>query len=179
MNHSTIEKIVLEIRNDRNFDRYTEFFKENPTKINELVDIVVRQAHYPLEEYASWILVHISKDNPSQTQQFYPTFVDILFQSKNQSVLRNITCCINQLQSTEYKESELFDLFLSFIKDHKNKVALHVYSMYALVQYVKKYPELKTEIEDTITHNSKGKTAAYKSALKKFQYLITKKKVID
>ena len=58
---------------------------------------------------------------------------------------------------------------LGILNDPKNKVALHVYSIYNLIHFVQKYPGLEAEIREVIMHNARGKTAAYKIAIRNFE----------
>lgn len=123
---------------------------------------------YPYKEYASWMLIHLLKSKKIDGQALYPQLVDVLFKTEDQSVLRNVVCSLDLLKITDYRESELIDLLISFIQNSSNKVALQVYSMRVLVQFCHRYPELKSEIEQLIALNSEGKTAAYRSAQRFF-----------
>jgi hypothetical protein len=51
-----------------------------------------------------------------------------------------------QLKIDDYKESELLDRLMEFVKDGENKVALQIYSIQLFIQYIQKYPELKDEL---------------------------------
>jgi hypothetical protein len=73
--------------------------------------------------------------------------IDRILSSENQSVLRNLTNVCHSLPLIDYKQSELLDRLITFISDDTNKVALFVYGCYKLIQFVQKYPELKSEIE--------------------------------
>src|SRR5574343_144762 len=90
------------------------------------------------------------KTKPGVLKPFQPQFIDWLFKSKNQSVLRNLWNTCSHLPLIDYKESEFLDQLIDFIKDDSNKVALFVYAMYKLIQFTKKYPEIKPEIEGII-----------------------------
>ena len=98
----------------------------------------------------------------------YNDLVDILFETDNQTVLRNVSNSLCELNITEYRESEFIDLLILFIQTFENKVALQVYSMRLLVLFCKKYLELIPEIMEVIDLNQEGKTAAYGSARRIF-----------
>ena len=72
----------------------------------------------------------------------------------------------------EYKESEFIDLLFNFILDKSHKVALHVYSMYVLANFIKKYPELKDEFLQTISLNSANTSPAYSAGVRKVQKIL-------
>lgn len=164
----SIHELVLSIRQERDFKSKIAHFNSHPADLDRLLEIIYAQEEYPLSEYASWILVHLTKYDPSLVQHHYESLVDLLFESKNQSVLRNITNVLKHLSITEYRESEFIDLLISFIQDANNKVALQVYSMYVLIQFVSIYPELKQEIIEIIELNATQKSAAYKASHRNF-----------
>lgn len=163
-----IREKVLGIRTERNFETFQKYFLEHPSEYKNLIELINTKEAYPIPEYASWILTHLSKSDVSKVQTFYKTIIDQLFVIENQSVRRNLINVIDHLTLTDYKESELIDLLISFIQDFENKVAVQVYSMQVLTKFIKKYPELKTEIEEVIHLNSENKSPAYSAAMRKF-----------
>ena len=142
-------------------------FQKDLQKLDDLVKLVENLEEYPIKEYASYALTHLQKQK-TDLEPFHNRFIDTIFKTDNQSVLRNLTNILSQQELTDYRESELIDLLIGFIQDPKNKVALHVYSIYVLIKFVHRYPELKDEIEEIIELNSEGKTAAWKIAKRNF-----------
>lgn len=143
-------------------------FKKDVKKIDHLVQITANLEEYPLKEYASYALTHLQKQGADLTK-YRKVFIDTLFVTENQTVLRNLTYLLHHLEYTDYRESELLDLLISFLNNAKNKVALHVYSIYLLIQFVQQYPELKDEVREVILYNSMGKTPAYRIAIRNFE----------
>lgn len=166
-----IKERIREIRIARDKQQFVTHFCNNQKDLDALVQLTLNLEEYPYKEYSSWILVHLCKSKTIDLQYLYPSFVDLIFITDNQSVLRNVVNCLCQMKITDYRESDLIDLLIKFIQDFDNKVALQVYSMFLLVQFVKKYPELKPEIIEVIEFNNRGKTAAYSSASRKFSRL--------
>jgi len=159
---------VLEIRNERNFPRFKNYFRANPKEIKYLVQLINEKEAYPIPEYASWILTHLAKGNPESIQLFYKRIVDELFINKNPSVRRNLIGVIDSLELTNYKESDFIDLLISFIQDFENKVAVQVYSIQVLTKFVHQYPELKEEILEIIVLHSENKSPAFSASMRKF-----------
>ncbi len=126
--------------------KFVSWYKAHPDELQELIDMILRLDEYPYKEYASWILTHLCKSGEFDFQYLYPDLVDLTFRTDNQSVLRNVVQCITTLTITDYRESEFIDQLIGFIQNSDNKVALHVYSIYVLIQFVKRYPELLPEI---------------------------------
>jgi hypothetical protein len=142
-------------------------FLRDPQKVNNLVQIVSNSEEYPLQEYASFALTHLFKQG-CDLHNYQKDFIKILLSSDNQSVLRNICLILSRTELSSFKESELIDKCVEFISDPKNKVALHVYSIYMLIKFVQKYPSLKSEFIDLIELNERGKTPAYFIAKRNF-----------
>lgn len=147
-------------------------FLNDSAKIDALVQITKNLEEYPLKEYASYALTHLQKQHVDLSP-YRNTFIDVLFLTDNQSVLRNLSNIINQLPFDNYRESEFFDLLLSFIKNPTNKVALHVYSIYNLIHFAKHYPELIEEIRMVIHDKTEQKSPAYKVAVRNFEKAIS------
>lgn len=164
-----IREEIISIRQTRQKKEFIQFFEKNPDYLTPLLTEITELSPYPFKEYASWILVHLCKSSSLDIQPYYSDLVDVLFKTKDQTVLRNVVNCLSYLKIEDYRESELIDQLLSFIQEPNNKVALHVYSIYALIPFVRKYPELKSEVSEVIYMNERGKTAAYKVAKRNFQ----------
>lgn len=144
------ETIAAKSKN-RGFTELSDQFILYPQYIPELLDLALSDLKHPYPEYASWLLLHIVKKNPELIELYQPMLIDRILVSTNQSVLRNLVNITEILPLIEYKESEYLDRLLHFISDDSNKVALFVYSIYKLVQFTKKYPEIKYEIEGIIS----------------------------
>lgn len=119
--------------------------------LEELVELSVSDLPHPYPEYSSWLMIHIAKKSPEVLEPFQPKMIDRILVSTNQSVLRNLVNVSEMLPLIEYKESEYLDRLVHFITDDSNKVALFVYSIYKLIQFTHKYPEIKYEIEGIIS----------------------------
>lgn len=89
--------------------------------------------------------------------------------NSNQSVRRNLINVIDQLELSDYKESDFIDVLISYIQDFENKVAVQVYSIQVLTKFVHRDPELKDEILGIIVLHSENKSPAYSASLRRFQ----------
>jgi hypothetical protein len=169
----TTKDLILKFHQSRDIKFYTNYFIQNPNKIGEIISLIEKKEKYPFSEYGSWILTHISKLEPSLILPFEKQLVDIVLNEvENQSVLRNCTNVLLLIPAISYKESELMDRLISFIKNSENKVALQVYSMYNLVKFVKKYPELKGELILILNMFYNERSVAYKAGVNKFLKII-------
>lgn len=164
-----IHQYITDIRHHRNTSDYVTYFNEHPKKLKELVRVVERLEPYPYKEYGSWILTHICKSHPETIRPFYNVLVDTVLKSSDQTVLRNCVNCIVLLRVSAYLESKLIDRFVEFIGNPKSKPALQVYSIYGLIQFVQKYPNLRQEMSDLIEFHRRGKGPSYEIAVRNFQ----------
>jgi len=164
-----VQEQILAFRWGRDKSAYIKYFTDQPERLEELLDCIYRLEAYPIKEYASYILTHILKSKAISGLPFYNDLADVLFKTDNQSVLRNVLNCLNQIGIQEYRESELFDLLIGFIEDASNKVALQVYSIRWIIKLCEKHPDLISEVIDIIHLNKEGKTAAYKIAVGDFE----------
>lgn len=130
----------------REFTNLADLFIKDPTLLNELVNVATSDLNHPYPEYASWLLIHIIKKHPELVVPYQSQLIDKILGSNNQSVLRNLVNTTVSLPLIEHKESAFLDKLIEFIKDDSNKVALFVYSLYKLIQFIQKYPEIKPEI---------------------------------
>ena len=113
----TTKDLILKFHQSRDIKFYTNYFIQNPNKIGEIISLIEKKEKYPFSEYGSWILTHISKLEPSLILPFEKQLVDIVLNEvENQSVLRNCTNVLLLIPAISYKESELMDRLISFIK---------------------------------------------------------------
>ena len=164
-----IRRKLESFRESRDIPKFTKYFLASQERMDTLLLCITNLEPYPLKEYGSWLLCHMLKDGKIDGVPLYQPLADTLFETKDQTVLRNILNCINEIGIQEYRESELFDLLLGFINDASNKVALQMYSMRWLMQICEKYPELIPEVREVIHLNSEGKTPAYRAGMYHFE----------
>ncbi len=164
-----IHRQLTSFRESRDIPKFTKFFTASPDRLDALVNCITELEPYPFKEYGSWLLVHMIKDRKVDGLPYYRRLLDTLFETDDQTMLRNILNCMNEIGVQEYRESELIDLCLGFINDASNKVALQMYSMRTLMTFCEKYPDLVSEVREVIHLNSKEKTAAYKVGMRDFE----------
>lgn len=168
MNFSSTKDFILNIRETREPSIYLNHILEYPKIITELIHYSATDHNYPFQEYASWILVFVARQEPKLLKNHYQDFVEILLSVQNQSTLRNVTKVIEQIGIQKYKESELLNFLVGSIENNSNKVALQVYSMQILLQFLTLYPELKHEFTALIELHSTNKTPAYFAGMRFF-----------
>lgn len=147
--------LVLLLREDRSSRAMIlARFLENPETGHQLVKLACTIDSYPIQEYSSWLLAHATEQKKAFIQPHQAEVIDAFIRSSDQTVLRNLCNVLYKLPLIDYKESELLECLMVRLRDESNKIALHVYALYKLVQFIKKYPDLKREIDELITLKS-------------------------
>lgn len=126
------------------------YFLERKYGVETLIKYAASQESYPLPDYSSWVITHLVKEFPDQMKGYQAQLIDAFLVSENQTVLRNISVGFILLPLIDYKEGELYDSLIKHLLNPDDKVALHVNCIHKLIQFVRKYPELKTEITTVI-----------------------------
>jgi len=144
-------------------------FIEKPELISELIEISFSNKKYPIPEYGSWWLFHISRSEPSLLQPHHELLIDCVLTTENGSVLRNSLGVLLELPLIEYKEGHLLDRLFYLLKQDVYKVAIHVYSLYLLIEFTKKYPDIKQEIIEILKiKEANPHTPALKMGIKNY-----------
>jgi hypothetical protein len=128
------------------FQTLSDLFLEQPESVGSLVEIATSKEVYPYPQYASWLLLHVSRKNSSLVEPFYNLLIDGILESKNPSVLRNLLGASLCLPLREYKQGSFLDRLIALISDYDSKPGVIVYSIRKLTEFMKLYPELKQEI---------------------------------
>ena len=170
-----LKEVIHLFKPNRDFKIPLNYLQSNLDGLQALIEMIITEKEYPYPEYASWILTHFVKIENSSVKPFQKELIDfILSPSSNQTLLRNVVNVLVQLKIDEYKESELLDRLMEFVKNGENKVALQVYSIQLFVQYIKKYPELKDELSSLVDLYTEGRTSAYHASVRDFHKKVKK-----
>jgi hypothetical protein len=165
----TAKDFILEFHTSRDFKLFSSKVIQSPYLLEGIIELIINKTEYPFSEYSSWLLTHVVKENKDLLIPFQKEIMDLIIAgNNNQTVLRNCTNVMISIPLITYKESELIECYIGFIKNSNNKVALQVYSMYNLVKFVKKYPELKTELTSIVELYFQERSPAYKGGVKNF-----------
>ena len=143
----TVEEALIHRFKEPKFTEWHLNFVSHPEQIPDLVEIALGSKKAPLPAHASWLLIHLAKADWSLLASYEHAFIDHFLVSTNQSILRNLLVTLLESPLTDYRDSEVLDALIAHLKNEEDKVALRVYSLYKLAEFVKLYPEIKTEID--------------------------------
>jgi hypothetical protein len=143
----TVEEALINRFKEPKFTEWNRNFVSHPEQIPDLVELALGSKKAPLPAHASWLLIHLAKADCTLLASYEHAFIDHFLVSTHQSILRNLLVTLLEFPLTDYRESEVLDALIAHLKNQEDKVALRVYSLYKLAEFVQRYPEIKTEID--------------------------------
>ncbi len=146
----TVEEALIARIKKPKFTEWHRHFVAHPEQIPDLVDLALGSKKAPMPAHASWLLIHLAKADWTLLASYEHAFIDHFLQSTNQSILRNLLVSLLEFPLKDYRESDFLDSLITHVKNEENKVALRVYSLYKLTEFVQRYPEIKVEIDAVI-----------------------------
>jgi hypothetical protein len=146
----TVEEALINRFKEPKFTEWHRNFVSHPEQIPDLVELALGSKKAPLPAHASWLLIHLAKADWTLLASYEHAFIDHFLVSTNQSILRNLLVALLEFPLTDYRESDFLDSLIKHVKNEENKVALRVYCLYKLVQFVQQYPEIKQEVDAVI-----------------------------
>lgn len=170
-----VEEALVARFQEPKFTEWHQYFVAHPEFIPDLVTLALGTKKAPLPAHASWLLVHLAKADWTLLSFYEHAFIDHFLASTNQSILRNLLVTLLEFPLTDYRESELLDALIVHVKNEEDKVALRVYSLYKLAEFVQRYPEIKTEIDATIELiQAHPMSPAMKVGIRNFEKMVSK-----
>ena len=143
----TVEEALIARIKKPKFTEWHRHFVAHPEQIPDLVNLALGSKKAPMPAHASWLLIHLAKADWTLLASYEHAFIDHFLVSTNQSILRNLLVTLLEFPLTDYREGEVLDALIAHLKNEEDKVALRVYSLYKLAEFVQRYPEIKTEID--------------------------------
>jgi hypothetical protein len=143
----TVEEALINRVKEPKFTEWHRNFVSYPEQIPDLVELALGSKKAPLPAHASWLLIHVAKADWNLLAAYETAFIDCFLKSNHQSILRNLLVTLLEFPLTDYREGDLLDSLINHVKNKENKVALRVYSLYKLTEFVQRYPEIKVEID--------------------------------
>jgi len=118
--------------------------------ISALFEIVSSDDAPPFPQYASHLLLHISRKNRSLVEAYSEVIVDTFLGTSDESVRRNLLGVLLCFPVMNYKEGELLDFLFAQLADLSTKPGLVNYSGKKIIQYLEVYPELQHEFDSLL-----------------------------
>lgn len=162
----TSDQIILAFRADRDYKKFSRIAAETEGAIDELISFCYR-TDYPFPQYSSWLLAHIADNHFATLLPFHTQLIDAFMDCTDPSTQRNLGNVLQRFPQIAHREGELLDKLFRFLTDPESKVAVKVYAMNLIFNFLSTYPELKGELQMIIEDGLTRESAAYQSAGKK------------
>lgn len=147
--NSVIESQLMEGMSIINIRQVLGMLELAPSKTKELQQIILRMEE-PLSRRAAWALDHFAEIHPDIVKPLLPDLIakidDFNHPAYQRHILRIITNCGIPEGDPGFLISHCFD----FLNSPSSPIAVKMFSMVILVQFVKKEPELIPELIETI-----------------------------
>ncbi len=138
----------------------------NEGRIEELLSLMVNATDRYAQK-AAWVLNHVVHLQPKLLQLHASLLVNILQQDNHVGVRRSIFQALEQLTFNEDQTSFLVEESFAALTNEKESIAVQVYAMSLLFNLCQPFPELLSELRQTISFKLHEKSPGYKSRAKK------------
>jgi len=145
-----VESLIRENQRMPQFPRLSGYFPEHPEQLPELVSLAVSGREHPFPEYSSWLLLHISRQNPQMLNSYQEQIMNCIITTQNSSVLRNLLGVSICFPLEEIDQGRFLDRLFTIIADPGSKPGHMIYSTQKISQFLKIYPELEQELKAII-----------------------------
>lgn len=165
MNWTNLGNSLQEDRSSENVRAWaSQLAKEKPdmTGIFPLLT-----ADHPLGMRTSWMLGALSEIAPTLLFPILPKLFELRHVCDYAGYDRSLAKWLSLAGVPESIEGEVTDQLFSWLIDPKIKVAVKVYSMSALADLCKKYPELQSELRLILEEQFPDGSAGFKSRARK------------
>lgn len=131
-------------------------------QFNDMAELIFGQ-NEELANRAAFYLRHVIDAHPFLIEPFLPRMILALQEPISNPVKRFIVAVLQDADIPEEHEGILADKCFQFLNSAKETIAVKVFSMTVLFRIVKKYPELKMELEESIRTQLPYGSAGFKS----------------
>lgn len=121
------------------------YLKKHPELFDETVRISLGDEN-PQSWRAAWLIGHYMKDNDPHLLPHIDAILSCI-KGKEDGHQRELLKILNRMKLNEDQEGRLFDACLSIWEEVHKSPSVRGTAFQALLNIVKKYPELKSEIE--------------------------------
>ena len=134
---------ILKTRFDK--DYLVSYLKENPDQFNRALIIAISDEQ-PEAWRAAWVINHCIKHNDSRINKIANKIIKKL-KTKEDGHQRELLKILENVELNENQEGYLFDICMTIWESIEKSPSVRIVAFRSLVKIVKKYPELKNEIE--------------------------------
>jgi hypothetical protein len=150
-----------------NKEKFLSYLSSNPDKVEETFQLAF-QSEVPVSWRAAWVLNHATIKNDERIKAHQSQIIEIL-PTKPDGHQRELLKLLDKIDLEEDLEGVLFDQCVTIWEAVEKSPSVRVVAFRVLAKVVKKYPEMKNEIEFLIQdHYLDSLSPGIKRSLQKF-----------
>jgi hypothetical protein len=144
-----------------------EYASSSPKHFKELIKCFLAN-EYRLAQRAAWSVSWAARKKPELIKPYIKDLVAQLSRTDvHDAVIRNSVRVLEAIEIPEELHGDVMNACFVFIEKPSTPVAIKAFSLTALFNLSKRYPEIKNELKVIIENNLENETAAFKSRGKK------------
>jgi len=163
------EQLMVE-HSKANADRVLEHVLVAESRVEALMEVFLGE-EYRVVQRAAMVVGNLGRAQPGWLKPWHSRMVKAANQPKHDAVLRNVMRYFSELDIAliaAENEGHLVELAFRLTADPNAAVAIRVFSMQVVANYVEKYPEFKDELVGIIELTiAEGTTPGFRSRGKK------------
>lgn len=159
------EQLLVE-HSRENANRVLEHVLQDRARVADLMEVFLGEA-YRVVQRSAMVVGDLGRAQPGWLQPWHGRMIAAANAPKHDAVRRNVMRYFSELPITSVSDEDegyLVDLAFRLTADPEAAVAIRVFSMQIVANYVDKYPELKDELAGVIELTiAEGTTPGFRS----------------
>jgi hypothetical protein len=158
---------ILKEHSRRQADKIIRWIGTDRRKFDQLVSLFLK-GEYRVTQRAGWPLSDIAMKHPEMISKYLkPILMNLKKDKLHNAVIRNSFRLLQFINLPKKLNGLAADISFRYFTDQSQSVAIHVFSMTALGNLCKEYPDLKNELIPLIRERLPYSTAGFRSRARK------------
>lgn len=124
--------------------------EKKKSRVKMMMKFIHETTHVSERLYASWIMTYVFEKNPDLISPYWSVCIDLLKNNTTNSIKRNITRSLQDIDIPQKYHAELIDIGFRFILNPKEDIAIRAFTLKMLLNFTTEYPEIKNELVESV-----------------------------
>ncbi len=161
-----IEKTLLAVHSRAQADKIVRYIGRDSQRFKILLELFLK-GEYRIAQRAAWPLGICAEKAPELIKPYLGRLINNLKKPVHDAVKRNTMRILQEVEIPTTLMGKTADICFHYLSTPSEAVAIRAYSITVLLNIVKKYPDLKTELQLTIGEQMPYASAAFLSRARK------------
>ena len=157
-----LETELIENRSKKNVLRIAHLANHEPKLIDAIFECVA-EGKDKIDWRSAWVLDHLNQISKEAVRPYLSQMIVFLSTSNNDSLRRTYLKILGQNELPEENSGILMDLCFELLNNPQTAVAVRAWCMFILMEFAKKYPEIKSELKPILELIAQTGTAGEKA----------------